>query len=309
MASAIFGYRPLNTFFHRLDPRVKFAIFFSLTLPAVSWNDPIYLTLLLVAILAVGVLAKSSLRTTGRFLLFLIPALLFLLAYNLFFYEGSIVAARPSWPLYSLFYLLPFRFWVCPCGNVSLESLVYAWGAMDRIIIIVLSGRFLLSVTSPADLTSVMVKLRIPNEITTAINVAFGFLPVSLQQLTGVVEAQKARGWEVKTRNPIKALRKMVPTVVPVIIRSLTRAEFLAAAISSRGYGFDPKKRTYLREIKFRRTDWYVFSFLVGFIVVGQLIGAASWGLSWADYRFTTLIFRHFLGLGPPCLWHPLGTC
>jgi len=180
---------------------------------------------------------------------------------------------------------------------------------MDRIIIIVLSGRFLLSVTSPADLTSAMVKLRVPNEITTAINVAFGFLPVSLQQLTGVVEAQRARGWAVKTRNPISALRKMVPTVVPVIIRSLTRAEFLAAAIASRGYGFNPKQRTYLREIKFRGTDWRVFAVLLTFLVLGQVIGAASWGLGWADYRFTTLLLRHLLGVGPPCLWHPLGTC
>ncbi len=309
MTSELIGYRPLNTFFHRLDPRVKFVIFFSLTLPAVSWNDPIYLTVLLVLILTISALAKNSLRTTGKFLLYLIPALLFLLFYNLLFYEGSIVAARPSWNLYSLFYLIPFKFWVCPCGHVSLESLIYAWGAMDRIIIIVLSGRFLLSVTSPADLTSVMVKLRVPSEITTAINVAFGFLPVSMQQLTGVVEAQRARGWEVKSKNPITIIRKAVPTIVPVITRSLTRAEFLAAAISSRGYGFDPKKRTYLREIKFRRTDWYAFSFLIGFLVVGQVIGAASWGLGWADYRFTTLIFRHLLGAGPSCLWHPLGTC
>jgi hypothetical protein len=45
-----------------------------------------------------------------------------------------------------------------------------------------------------------MVKLRIPSEITTAINVAFGFLPVSLQQLTGVVEAQRASCREGKER-------------------------------------------------------------------------------------------------------------
>lgn len=288
---------------------MKFAIFFSLTLPAVSWNDPIYLTALLAAILTIGAVAKNSFRTTGKFLLYLIPALLFLLVYNLLFYESSLVAARPGWPLGFLFYLIPFKFWVCPCGHVSVESLVYAWGAMNRIIIIVLSGRFLLSVTSPADLTSAMVKLRIPNEITTAINVAFGFLPVSLAQLTGVVEAQRARGWEAKSKNPITIIRKAVPTMVPVITRSLTRAEFLAAAISSRGYGFDPKRRTYLREIKFRRTDWYAFSFLIGFIVVGQGIGAAAWGLGWADYRFTTLILRHLLGLGPQCFWHPLGTC
>ena len=309
MSSELFGYRPLNTFFHSLDPRVKFAIFFSLTLPAVSWNDPIYLTALLVAILAIGGIAKTSFRTTGRFLLYLVPALLFLLVYNLLFYESSIVAARPSWNLAFLFYVIPVKFWVCPCGHVSVESLVYAWGAMDRIIIIVLSGRFLLSVTSPADLTSLMVKLRIPSEITTAINVAFGFLPVSLAQLTGVVEAQRARGWEAKSRNPVTLVRKAIPTIVPVITRSLTRAEFLAAAISSRGYGFDPKRRTYLREIKFKGRDWYTFSFLIGFILVGQAIGAAAWGLGWADYRFTTLILRHLLGLGPPCLWHPLGSC
>jgi energy-coupling factor transport system permease protein len=309
LSNEIFGYRPLNTFLHRLDPRVKFAIFFSLTLPAVSWNDPLFLTALLVSILLLTKLAKGSLRLTGKFLLYLTPALLFLLAYNLLFYESLIVAALPAWPLDFLFWLVPFKFWVCPCGNVSLESLMYAWGAMTRITIIALSGRFLLLVTSPDNLTSAMVKLRIPNEITTAINVAFGFLPVSLAQLTGVVEAQRARGWEARSKNPVTLVRKAVPTIVPVLVRSLTRAEFLAAAISSRGYGYDPKNRTYLKEIVFRRADWVVFVAFMAFIIFGQTIGAAAWGLGWADYRFTTLLLRHMLGLGPPCLWHPLGTC
>lgn len=309
MSSEIFGYKPLNTFLHKLDPRVKFAIFFSLTLPAVSWNDPLFLTFLLILILALTKLAKGSLKLTGKFLLYLTPALLFLLAYNLLFYESSLVASRPAWPLHFIFWLIPVKIGPCPCGNVSLESLVYAAGAMARITIIALSGRFLLTVTSPDNLTSVMVKLRIPNEITTAINVAFGFLPVSLATLRGVVEAQRARGWEARSRNPVTLIRKAVPTIVPVLIRSLTRAEFLAAAISSKGYGYDPKKRTYLREIAFRRTDWVVFAAFITFIVIGQIIGAAAWGLGWADYRFTTLILRHALGLGPPCLWHPLGTC
>jgi energy-coupling factor transport system permease protein len=309
LSSELIGYKPLNTFFHRLDPRVKFAIFFSLTLPAVSWNDPIYLSFLLVTIIIISTLAKNSLRSTGKIILFLTPALLFLLLYNLFFYEGSTIASRPSWDLHYFGYLIPYKFWVCPCGHVSLESLVYAWGAMDRIIIIALSGRFLLSVTSPADLTSTMTKLRVPHEITTAINVAFGFLPVTIQQLTGVMEAQRARGWELKTKNPITALKKLVPATVPVIIRSLTRAEFLAAAISSRGYGYDPKKRTYLRQIRFRRTDWIVFSILILFIIVGQLIGAAAWGLGWADYRFTSILIRHLIGLGPACMWPPFGHC
>lgn len=280
-----------------------------MTLPAVSWNDPIYLTLLLILIITISTLAKNPLRATAKIILFLVPALLFLLFYNLFFYEGSTVASRPNWDLYYLGYVIPFKFWVCPCGHVSLESLVFAWGAMDRIMIIALSGRFLLSVTSPADLTSTMVKLHVPNEITTAINVAFGFLPVSIQQLTGVMEAQRARGWELNTKNPIKALRRLVPATVPIIVRSLTRAEFLAAAISSRGYGFDPKRRTYLKEIKFRRIDWIVFTLLLAFIILGQIIGAAAWGLGWADYRFTSLLLRHMIGLGPNCLWHPFGQC
>lgn len=309
MSSELIGYRPLNTFFHRLDPRVKFAIFFSLTLPAVSWNDPIYLSVLLFAIIAISTLAKNSLKSTGKIVLFLTPALLFLLFYNLFFYEGSTIASRPGWDLHYLGYLIPYKFWVCPCGHVSLESLVYAWGAMDRITIIALSGRFLLSVTSPADLTATMTKLRVPHEITTAINVAFGFLPVTIQQLTGVMEAQRARGWELKTKNPVTALRKLVPATVPVIIRSLTRSEFLAAAISSRGYGYDPKKRTYIRQIKFRRVDWTVFALLIIFIAIGQVIGAAAWGLGWADYRFTSLIIRHIIGLGPDCMWPPFGHC
>src|SRR5207249_8258107 len=136
-------------------------------------------------------------------------------------------------------------------------------------------------------------KFRVPVEITTAISVAFGFLPVTARQATTIFEAQKARGWRIKTRNPVKALRLYIPAIIPTIVRSFTRAEFLAAAISSRGFGYNPGKRTSLRVIRMTRKDYLVVAFFIAFLAASQVTG--SFGLNIAGYKFTACLVRSYL--------------
>lgn len=294
MAYDIIGYRPLNTFMHRLDPRVKIIWFLAFSLPAVAWNDPLWLLGLLAVVLAFNGLAKMPYKGALKILILLTPAMLVILVFNIFFFEQTVTASRPPWPLFYLGYVVPKIGDFGPYGYVSLESLVFAAGAMMRFFIITLAGRVLLSTTSPSEIPATLAKLRAPVEMAVAVSVAFGMVPAMIQQVSSIFEAQRSRGWNVNSRNPLTALKKFIPTVLPIITRSISRSEFIAAAMASRGYGYNPSKRTSLKELKMTKVDWIVMGLLIAFLILNQL---SAFIFKMGDYRATVALIRAALGI------------
>src|SRR5437773_12580159 len=98
----LFSYKEEDSPIHRLDPRVKFLWFFAFTLPAVAWTDALWLTALFLAIISVGLLAKQSLQAILNPLVFLTPALVFLLLFATFFYGPSGLAVSLPIQLFSI---------------------------------------------------------------------------------------------------------------------------------------------------------------------------------------------------------------
>ncbi|MEM4316012.1 MAG: energy-coupling factor transporter transmembrane component T [Nitrososphaerota archaeon] len=294
MAYDIIGYRPLNTIMHRRDPRVKILWFLALSLPAVAWNDPLWLLGVLAVVLVFNGVARMPFRGALKILMLLTPAMLVILVFNIFFFEQTVTASRPPWPLFYLGYVIPKMGNFGPYGYVSLESLIFASGAMMRFFIITLAGRVLLSTTSPSEIPATLTKLRAPVEMAVAVSVAFGMVPAMIQQVTSIFEAQRSRGWSVSSRNPLTALRRFVPTVLPIITRSISRSEFIAAAMASRGYGYNPSKRTSLRELRLTRVDWIFIAVLITFLVLNQL---SAFVFKMGDYRATVAMIRIALGI------------
>jgi len=294
LAYDIIGYRPLNTFMHRRDPRVKILWFLAFSLPAVAWNDPIWLLGVLAAVLVFNGIAKMPFKGALKILILLTPAMFVILVFNIFFFEQTVTASLPSWPLFYLGYIIPKIGDFGPLGYVSLESLIFASGAMMRFYIITLAGRVLLSTTSPSEIPATLTKLKAPMEMAVAVSVAFGMVPAMIQQVTSIFEAQRSRGWSISSRNPLKAIRSFVPTVLPIISRSISRSEFIAAAMASRGYGYNPSKRTSLKELKLTRTDWILIALLIVFLVLNQL---SAFVFKMGDYRFSAALVRTALGI------------
>src|SRR5438034_9149521 len=87
----LFSYKEEDSPIHRLDPRAKFLWFFAFTLPAVAWTDPLWLTALFFAIISVGLLAKQSLKAILKPHIFLTPALVFLIQFNILFYGCTVL--------------------------------------------------------------------------------------------------------------------------------------------------------------------------------------------------------------------------
>jgi len=288
------GYKPGESFMHRLDGRVKFVFFVVFTVVAVSWNDPIYLTFLMVGIFIIGGLGRLTIGNMLDFIKPLVPWLVVVFVFNFFFFEWQYI---PPWGLYYIGWLIPRIGNYGPYVHISLESVIYGLSSCMRFSIIVLCARILATFTSPTEIALSLNKMKMPPEFSIALGIVFGYIPVLIQQINAIFEAQKSRGWVVKGgRNPISKLRSYLPAILPIVFRSMTRAEFLGAAIASRGFGYDLEHRTYVSEPKMRSVDYVTLVLFITLLVGGVLIGI--WVLGYASYKFTVdLVKRFILGI------------
>jgi energy-coupling factor transporter transmembrane protein EcfT len=97
------------------------------------------------------------------------------------------------------------------------------------------------------------------------VSVALRFVPTLLEEVERMREAQVSRGADFGTGGPVRRLRKMASLVIPLILCTFRRADELALAMEGRGYQRGP--RTYLRELKFSRTDYAALLAVAGFLI------------------------------------------
>lgn len=281
-------YRERDTVIHNLDPRVKFLWLLTMGVVIIIFKDPIWMFLF--SIPAFGLVSRMAKLTWEDYKplvlpIFTICLIAFLINQWLFFKHEHF-----------LFYLIPNLGIVGPAVPVSLESIIHALDIVLRIPLLMGPVRVFIGTTSVKDLASGFTKMKFPPEITMSISIAMGYLPVLLAQLRSVMESQMARGYTFSsgTKNPARALKQFTPLMVPLVTRSIIRAEFLAAAMVCRGFEYDPQHRTYIKEIKLNRND--KVALILIFAGLGLAIVATFMG--WARYEVLTLpLAKRALGI------------
>jgi energy-coupling factor transporter transmembrane protein EcfT len=113
----------------------------------------------------------------------------------------------------------------------------------------------------------------VPAEIGMALSMTIAYIPVVVGQLVSVMEAQQSRAWKVKTSNPIARFRAYASISIPTFFRSFQAAEAMAAAMMSRGFGYDIDHRTELEPTKFDWRDWTMTIVFAAFLAGGFLLG------------------------------------
>lgn len=136
-------------------------------------------------------------------------------------------------------YVVPPHTPIIPAIPFYWETIVFSFGTMLRLLILVSSTLILIKTVSPSELALAIVKMGIPPEIGMALSMTMSYIPVVVGQLISVMEAQQSRAWKVKTSNPIARFRAYIPITVPTFFRSFQAAEAMAAAMMSRGFGYD----------------------------------------------------------------------
>lgn len=279
-----FDYIPGRTLFHRLDPRTK--LFYYVVMVFLTFaldSDPIFLAALFVSAIVLMQLSRIPLGRVTSFLKSMLPVAFMYAIFNLLFptTTGSVIL---------LHVIPPSSF------PITLEALMWSIGAAFRFLIILLVLRTILMLTPVRDLILALVKLKLPPEFGMALSIGFAYVPVLTDENRKIKEAQQARGWKYEYRNPLRKFNAVIRRMfIPAVFNSMRRTGDIALAIESKGFSYDISKRTYLRELRFTRTDYVVFAALVGVMVLGITVG--PWGLKISDYLTTAAIVKALFGL------------
>lgn len=270
----LLGYVRMDSFLHRLDPRTKFFLF--LITPAVlitTVTDPLIQTAYLVFIFLLFGLSKIPRGYLTRYSGIITKTIPFYVFFGLLFYRttGERIIG----------YLIPFLNWI----PLSWNLISFNWSAGIRFTIMLVCIWMLIFTTPVTEIASALVKWKLSPLISIAFSSALGVAPLVINEIRNIQDAQKARGFRITGRNPIRKIFAWLPLLVPIFWCSMKRVESLSLSMEARGFSYKAKQRTFWKELKFQRSDWVTLSFCISVIVISLIVG--SFGLNYLDYKLT----------------------
>lgn len=224
---------PGNTFIHKMDIRTKILILLCLTIITMLLDSSLSLFVLFGMTLSFHLLAGESFARWRMLMILILLGIWSSVSTQALFYsqEPKTMLAclvLPSTPI---------------IGRLTDGIYIYKegieYGAIQALRgSIVLALGLLLSWTSdPRQLLKSLLFWKIPYQIAFMIITGLRFLPIVFSETLIVLTAQRLRGFEpLKTIHTLQAASQ---TLLPILARSLRRAEILAASIESRGFGRD----------------------------------------------------------------------
>ncbi|HEY8552062.1 MAG TPA: energy-coupling factor transporter transmembrane component T, partial [Thermaerobacter sp.] len=225
-------YMPGHSLLHRLDPRTKLLALVAVLLVAVAADGPGVPAGLLALLLGLAAISRTgpALRRV-RFLA--VAVLIFPLVL------WSIVGASRAggW------------------GAAEREAVLFGLAAGLRLCSMVVASALFLATTRNEELVAGLIRWGLPYAVAFALSAALRLVPTLVASAVAVAEAQRARGHELDSGNPLQRMRKHLPLVVPVLAGSLRATNQLAMALEARGFGARPRRTQYL-ELRYRPADW-----------------------------------------------------
>lgn len=250
-----------DSMLHSLDPRPKIFLSVFFFVIVILFNDPVFLGVLFFSVLILlKVLGKIEVRSIFSFLKPILPFVLMvmLLWILLGSEEGTVL----------------YQVWRLKIKDVNIMMAV-AMGF--RILTMVSSTLLLLMTTEQRDLVRALVKMKLPYEYGLTITIALRYVPTLAALAATITDAQKARGLELEKGNILEKVRKYVPILVPLIVKSIQLAHELAIAMETRAFG--RPNRTFYRELRCTTRDLAVLSLEVLFFLACVYLRLAGYGV------------------------------
>ena len=237
-------YIPLDSFVHRLDPRVKLV---SLMFLLVSvFFDAGFIGYLIMGAF-VALLASSSKIKLSQIIKSIKPMIfmmLFLVFFNILFMQsGNLIVSLGFIKIYD-------------------QALIQSSYIFIRLIIIIIMTTILTATTKPLDLTlglehllSPLKKVGFPaHEIAMMISIALRFIPTLMEETQRIMKAQASRGVDFQEGSLKEKILSIISLIIPLFISAFQKAEDLANAMESRNYNPDAKRTRY-KQLKWKVAD------------------------------------------------------
>jgi energy-coupling factor transport system permease protein len=247
-----FEYAPRRTFIHSLSPLSRVILLFSLLVVVGFYYDPFYLAI--VGLMAAILFVVS--RVPLKWLILLLPAMIYRAP------EYVVVAIGQSFSP-SIFKVLPpemasrviFELNLPFLGKVGLiyGGLLWAIGQEMHLPIVISLTLTLIYTTSLNEYIKLMRWLRVPYQLIYVITTALKFVPDIFRTYETINKAQRLRGWSIRTKNPVKAIRMMGPLLFPLTRQLIAYTDRLTISSQIRGFGASSVR--YQTKLAIRKRD------------------------------------------------------
>lgn len=241
-------YVPGNSFFHRLNPVTKlvFAILFALG--CFCTNNVFYLLGMLVFAFGIAGSCNMIRQTMG-----LTKAVV---SFSLILAIMLILTTPTGSPLVYL-----------PWGYIGWGSILAAVAVIVRLEAAAIPLFLVFYVTKMNDITNASVKLlHVPYKYAFTFTSTVHFIPVFMNDMAAIIEAQTARGVEFDQGGVIKKIRLMGPLCVPLLISSVRKTNSAAIAAEVRGFNLRTRDSGF-KEYPLKVQDFLVM--ILGVLIVG----------------------------------------
>lgn len=252
-------YYPADSVIHRLDPRTKFLVFACLIVLVLFIQDPLAMFFISLIVLAMYKIARIPLRRVKGMIIGVIPVIVLFVILNIF------VVPVPKPTIVGYIGAFP----------ITLESVLIGLTGGFRFAVFVFFSRLLTMTTSIAELTSSLVKLKMPAEVAVALGIGFSSVGILIDQLRSIKEAQMSRGAPIESRNPIIKAAALISVIVPAVYLTIIRGLSVARVLESRAFTYNPSGRTFRKIVKLRSSDYVVLVLAFAItITIGILVTA-----------------------------------
>lgn len=253
-------YFPGKSIVHRLDARMKIVLTLALIVAVFLCKSVVSLA----AVVAVTFVLIFVSRVPLKMVLKSVKPLAIIVAFtailNVFYITGGTV------------------FWEWRFIHITSKGLFTALFMVVRIICLVIISSLLTYTTTPTVMTDAIESLlsplkviRVPvHTLTMMMTLALRFIPVLVDEIDRITNAQKARGADFDSGGLKEKVKALVPIIVPLFVSSIKHAFELADAMECRCY-VDGKGRTRMKKMKLGFRDFAAF-LIVAAVIAGIVL-------------------------------------
>ena len=228
-------YVPGDSFLHKMNPVAKLIAAFLLVIACFATSNFVLLAIVLAIDIFLAVQCNMVKQTIGLARAVAIFSVLLAVIALLFTPQGDVLVALP---------------W----GYIGTGSVLAAVLIIVRLVACAVPLFLVFYVTKMNDMANSLVKvLHVPYKYAFTFMSTVHFIPVFMNDMAGIMEAQTARGVEFDG-GLVKKIRLMVPLCVPLLVSSVRKTNSAAIAAEVRGFNLRTRESGY-KEYPFSAID------------------------------------------------------
>ena len=240
-------YVPGNTVFHRMNPVTKLIGAIVFAIACFCSSNLVFLAVMLVLALAMAAACGMLRQTTGLMKAVFAFSLILAIVQVLFTPSGDALVALP---------------W----GYIGTGSLLAALTTIIRLEAAAIPLFLTFYVTKISDMTNAAVKvLHVPYKYAFTFASTVHFIPVFMNDMRNIMEAQTARGVEFDQGGIVKKVGLMVPLCVPLLVSSVRKTNSAAIAAEVRGFNLRTRASGY-KQYPFASFDFIAFAVVIALL-------------------------------------------